>query len=336
MKGMGILPFAGSYLKKNRAVMVSVISGGVICGAVFWLYRLPVEAVAYAVFLGLVPGGLLAAGGFLRYCRKCRDLERMAGRKGGGPEPFPKTDDAAEALYQRLLKQSFEERERILCEEEEKRSEMNDYYTMWVHQVKTPIAAMNLILQTGEGPDNGRLSQELFKIEQYAEMVLQYLRTDSPSADLVIRECRLDDIIRKAIHKYAPVFIRQKIGLDYSPVSCLVVTDEKWLLFVIEQLLSNALKYTDEGKITIRMETGRRTLVIEDTGRGIASEDIPRVFEKGYTGSNGRNNQRSTGIGLYLCKKIMTRLSHEMEIESEPGVGTKVRIHLEEKKFVPE
>ena len=308
------------------------------------MYRLTVEAVLYACILSAVPGLGLAVRSFYSYCRKCRDLERMLAWKTGSPEFAAPASDQAELLYRKLLVSSYEERERLLQEEEEKRTEMKDYYTMWVHQVKTPIAAMNLILQTGEGPDHGRLSTELFKIEQYVEMVLQYLRADSPSADLVIREYQLDSIVKKAIHKYAPVFIRKKTALDYRPAVCLVRTDEKWLLFVIEQLLSNALKYTERGRITIRLEEEReteyggelRTLIVEDTGRGIAPEDIPRVFEKGYTGCNGRVNQGSSGIGLYLCKKVMTRLAHEMVIESQPGVGTKVKLRLDMTKFTPE
>lgn len=351
MKGREKLPLVRTYLKRCRAVIAACVCGGILCASVFWLYRLPVEAVLYACILSAVPGLGLAVRSFYSYCRKCRDLERMLAWKTGSPEFAAPASDQAELLYRKLLVSSYEERERLLQEEEEKRTEMKDYYTMWVHQVKTPIAAMNLILQTGEGPDHGRLSTELFKIEQYVEMVLQYLRADSPSADLVIRECSLDAIVKKAIHKYAPVFIRKKIALDYRPAACLVRTDEKWLLFVIEQLLSNALKYTESGRISVYQETESpserssarrkageviRTLVIEDTGRGITPEDIPRVFENGYTGCNGRAGQGSTGIGLYLCKKVMTRLAHEMVIESEPGVGTKVKLLLDMTKFIPE
>ena len=344
MKGREKLPLVRTYLKRCRAVIAACVCGGILCASVFWLYRLPVEAVLYACILSAVPGLGLAVRSFYSYCRKCRDLERMLAWKTGSPEFAAPASDQAELLYRKLLVSSYEERERLLQEEEEKRTEMKDYYTMWVHQVKTPIAAMNLILQTGEGPDHGRLSTELFKIEQYVEMVLQYLRADSPSADLVIREYQLDSIVKKAIHKYAPVFIRKKTALDYRPAVCLVRTDEKWLLFVIEQLLSNALKYTERGRITIRLEEERetenggelRTLIVEDTGRGIAPEDIPRVFEKGYTGCNGRVNQGSSGIGLYLFKKVMTRLAHEMVIESQPGVGTKVKLRLDMTKFTPE
>ena len=165
---------------------------------------------------------------------------------------------------------------------------------------------------------------ELFKIEQYVEMVLQYLRLNSNINDFVLKEYSLDDMIRQAIHKYAPMFIRKKIALDYVPIETKVVTDEKWMVFVIEQILSNAIKYTAEGKVSIYMES--KMLIIEDTGIGILQEDLPREFEKGYTGYNGRSDKKSTGIGLYLCKEISKKLSHNLYVTSKIGVGTKVYI----------
>ena len=148
--------------------------------------------------------------------------------------------------------------------------------------------------------------------------------------DLVFEKQELDDLIHQAVRKYAPLFIRRKIALQYEDVHCQILTDEKWLEFVLEQVLSNALKYTRKGKIKIYMDPqSPKTLVIEDTGIGIAPEDLPRVFERGYTGYNGRTDKRSTGIGLYLCKQIMDRLSHTIRIESEMGVGTRVYLGLD-------
>lgn len=207
------------------------------------------------------------------------------------------------------------------------KTDMLDYYTMWVHQIKTPISAMKLLIQTSDSEISGDLSSELFKIEQYVEMVLSYIRLDSSENDFVIKEYDLDDIIRQAIRKYAPLFIRKKIALDFQNTNCKVLTDEKWLVFVIEQLLSNAIKYTNKGKISIYLLEDKK-LVIEDTGIGIAEEDIPRIFEKGFTGYNGRTDKKATGLGLYLCKKIMTKLSHGISIESEVGVKTKVILDL--------
>ena len=127
---------------------------------------------------------------------------------------------------------------------------------------------------------------------------MTFLRLDSESTDYVLKEYALDPIICQAVRKYAPAFIMRKLTLDYKPVDVSVVTDEKWLLFVIEQLLSNALKYTLSGSVSIYLETPR-TLCIADTGIGIAPEDLPRIFERGYTGINGRDDKKASGIGLY-------------------------------------
>ena len=177
------------------------------------------------------------------------------------------------------------------------------------------------------------------------EMVLGYLRTEDMSSDLKLSRCSLDRIIRDQIHKYAGIFVSKKLTLTYESISQDVLTDEKWLGFVIGQILSNALKYTRTGGIRIYLEkklsldtddvsisignddcnkVENLTLVIEDTGIGIRAEDIPRIFEKGYTGVNGRDDNRATGIGLYLSNKIMGKLGHRLYITSTEGKGTKV------------
>ena len=189
---------------------------------------------------------------------------------------------------------------------------------------------MKLLLQYDEKEENMELLTELFKIEQYVEMVLQYLRLDSLSSDLLIKSYSIENIVKQAVRKYAPLFIRKRIHFSLKEIHCQVLTDEKWLLFVIEQLLSNALKYTpEEGYICIYMdEYSPKTLIIEDNGIGIAPEDLPRIFERGFTGFNGREDKKSTGIGLYLCKRILARLSHEITVESTPGIGTIVKLDL--------
>ena len=208
---------------------------------------------------------------------------------------------------------------------------MTDYYSLWVHQIKTPIAAMDLLLQEDDSPRRGELEMELLKIGQYVEMVLSYLRLDSDSTDYVLREYPLDDILRQAVRKFAKMFILKKITLDFQETGKTVLTDEKWLLFVVEQVLSNALKYTREGSITITMEHPK-TLVIRDTGIGIAPEDLPRIFEKGYTGYNGRGDQKASGLGLYLCRTICKRLGHTITASSVPDHGTAIRITLEQRQ----
>ena len=204
---------------------------------------------------------------------------------------------------------------------------MIDYYTLWAHQIKTPISAMRLTLQSEDSDTARRLSSDLRRVEQYVEMVMVYLRLDSESTDFVIRTYDLDGIIRAAVRPFAGEFIGRRLQLHYEPLDYRAVTDEKWLGFVIGQVLSNALKYTSRGGITISMpEYG--ILSIRDTGMGIAPEDLPRIFERGYTGCNGRTNRRSSGIGLYLCRRVCDALGHTITARSAPGEGTEIRIGL--------
>jgi len=250
-------------------------------------------------------------------------------------EELPKASDLVEQDYQTLLTLLFEDKTKITSKADVSKTEMIDYYTLWAHQIKTPISAMRLLLQTEGSTQNNELSTQLFKIEQYVEMVLGYLRIESISSDLVLSQYDLSNVVKQAIRKYATIFIGKKITLDFKEMDCLVLTDEKWLVFVIEQILSNALKYTKSGTISIYMEA-EKTLVIKDSGIGIASEDLPRVFEKGFTGFNGRMDKKSTGIGLYLCKKILNKLSHKMTITSQVDLGTVVRIDLSSVKILIE
>ncbi len=239
--------------------------------------------------------------------------------------PLPR--NGIEEAYTRLIQTLFDALKALENQAAERLSDMKDYYTMWVHQIKTPIAAMDLVLQSGDSPEYSELTENLQRIEQYADMVLCYLRLDSDSSDLVIREYDLDGIIRQAVRKFSSQFIRRRIMLIYEPLNKRVLTDEKWLLFVIEQIISNAVKYTPSGAIEISGEAPL-TLCIRDTGIGVAAEDLPRIFEKGYTGCNGRLDKKASGIGLYLCKRICNQLGHQIKAESN-GTGTIIKIALE-------
>lgn len=207
------------------------------------------------------------------------------------------------------------------------RQESLDYYTTWVHQIKTPISVMQMILQSEDTAEHRELKAELFRIEQYVEMVLTYIRLGSDDHDFVFRECDLDALIRESIHKYAPQFIRRRIRLIYEPVQMTVLTDEKWLAFILEQLLSNAVKYTYQGSVTISVSSDQK-LSVADTGIGIAKEDLPRIFEKGFTGYNGRADKKSTGLGLYLCRRTADRLGISIHADSTPGKGSVFTLDL--------
>ena len=285
-----------------------------------------IRPVLYGLVICIFLGGVLAAWDYSRYCDRHELLVFVEKEITETLDHLPSPADLLEEDYARIIKSSFDDRMRLSFENSRSYEEMTEYYTIWAHQIKTPIAAMRLILQTEpDSPAMREISDELFKIEQYVEMVLCYLRLDGGS-DYLIKPCSLDEVIKQAVRKYASQFIRTRNRLVYEETDAAAVTDEKWLGFIVEQVLSNALKYTDGGEIRITVENSE--LVISDTGIGIAPEDLPRIFEKGYTGYNGRADKKSTGIGLYLCRRIADKIGCFISAQSECGRGTTIRIEL--------
>jgi signal transduction histidine kinase len=326
MKFVSIL---GAYLKGEMTAVVAVLVSFGIFLLIFSLYSLPWEPVGYSSLLAGAFILVLGVMDFARFYKKHIILKKLKNSVIISDYVFPTARDLIEQDYQELIKTIDDDRLKIIDEKEKDFADMVDYYTIWAHQIKTPIAAMRLLLQSEQSDTNSELLEQLFKVEQYVEMVLQYLRLENMSSDLVFKEHSLDTIVKQAVRKYSKSFIRKKVKLNYMDLNCDVLTDEKWLVFVIEQILSNALKYTGAGEISIYMDDELHdTLVIEDTGIGIEQEDLPRVFEKGFTGYIGRADKKSTGIGLFLCKQILNKLSHTITIESVVDKGTKVRIGL--------
>ena len=318
-----------SYIKSNIITFVVGVISSLIFLVVFSLYSLPLEPVIYAMCLSAFFSSIVVILKFIKFYNKHMMLRNLKANTAEVENEIMFSNNLIENDYVELIKILNKDLSDLINEKNRAYADMMDYYTMWAHQIKTPIAAMRLILQTNKTEKNTELLEQLFKIEQYVEMVLQFLRMESMSSDLMFKKYSLDDIIKQAIRKYSKSFIYKKIKLNYKNVNLEVLTDEKWLVFVIEQILSNALKYTFSGEISIYMdEKSPMTLVIEDTGMGISHEDLPRVFEKVFTGYNGRLDKKSTGIGLYLCKQILNKLSHTIFIESEVEKGTKVKIDL--------
>lgn len=324
------LKLFASFVKGRRTSIVIWAVSFCIFLLIFILYSLPLEPFVYATLLCVTFLLLVGIKDFVDFYRKHKLLSRLRDNIIFSNIEFPSSDYLVEEDYQELIKVLDKARLDIIKEKDQAYNDMMEYYTVWAHQIKTPIAAMRLLLQSEKSEMNSELLDQLFKIEQYVEMVLQYLRLEDMSSDLVVRKLSLDDLVKQAVRKYSKSFIRKRIKLYYINLNRWVLTDEKWLVFVLEQILSNALKYTNTGEVSIYMDPEKPcTLVIEDTGIGIEKEDLPRVFEKGFTGYNGRLNKKSTGIGLYLCRRILNKLSHTIEIESVVGKGTKVKIGLD-------
>lgn len=317
------------YLKSKRRTLLCFALCVCLFFSSFLLYRLPVSAVLYPAVLCLLCGAVFLVCDYGRVRRVTEQLERLAAMQAETITELPVPDSLTDAAYAELTRALCRQVTDLGAADAAHIRDIVDYYTVWAHQIKTPIASMQLTLQGEDSPEARSLLSDLFRINQYVEMVLAFLRLDSEETDYVIRPCALDDVLKPSLRKFAPEFIGRHLSLTYDPPGVTVVTDEKWLSFVIEQLISNALKYTREGGVTIGM-ADTHTLAIRDTGIGIAPEDLPRVFDKGYTGSNGRTDRAATGLGLYLCRRVCRNLGIEISMQSEPGQGTTVMLNLQE------
>ena len=338
-----------SYIKTNILWVIFFIALILFQTVYMHLAGISQNDCIYGLILGSIVFLAVFCSAFAVYFKKYKKLQRIELLDIDEQSDMPETSDCIEQLYQDIVENQVISRKQMRADKDKTNSEMLQYYGMWVHQIKTPIAAMHLLLQTDlntadesdesaeeiyfrVGELKKELSNELFQIEQYTEMALEYQRVQSESNDFVLGKIKLDKVIRESIRKYAKIFIRKKLSMHYEGTDIVVASDEKWLSFIIEQILSNAIKYTKAGSITINVlpNVSNKIVCLEiaDEGIGISAEDIPRVFEKGYTGYNGHENKSSTGIGLYLCKQAADKLGHRLEIESEKKKGTKVRIYF--------
>lgn len=210
-----------------------------------------------------------------------------------------------------------------------KEKELQEYFLIWIHQIKTPITAGKLICDGDIENENVKnIKKELIYIEDYTNMALNYLKMANHNTDIDISLVNLDDIINPLIKKYAILFISNNIKLEYKKLNVKVITDSKWCMVVIEQLLSNAIKYTKNGIVSISFNEKENYLEIKDNGIGIKDSDLPKIFDKGYSGFNGRQNQKSTGIGLFLVKQILDKLGQKVKLESKLGEGTSVKVYF--------
>ena len=316
--------FLKSYLYSRRfflALLILLLGFILIFAFVFDAYRSLLEYVA--LLLAFLSFLFIGADAWTAY-KGYRSQKLQASAQAQTP--------LEKLLQERVEELEYEQKNQLLVEQE-KYNDLLDYYTLWVHQVKTPIAASSLLI--GDLKDKeakSQLEQELFKIESYVHLVLQYLRLESFHDDLVLKKENLADLVREVVKKYALFFIQQGLSLNLHDLDHTIVTDKKWFLVILEQVLSNSLKYTKEGSIEIYFHED--SLYIKDTGLGIQNADLLRVFERGFSGYNGRLTQQSSGLGLYLSKKIADQLGHKIAIDSQVGQGTTVSIAFPEKKLI--
>ena len=237
---------------------------------------------------------------------------------------FVRKENMEKALERMEEEKKEEERRRI----EEKR-ELSEYFLLWVHQIKTPITVSKLLLRKTESEYKKKLEEQMFYIEEYSNMAMNYLKMQNRSADMDIHPVDLEACLKRLFKKYAPIFIEKQLSLHYEGLctdgngeKAEVISDEKWLSILLEQLLSNALKYTKEGSITFSFDRESVSLRIQDTGIGIPSSDLKKIFDLGYSGFNGRATEKSSGLGLYMVQKIAGFLQISVSVESTVAVGS--------------
>lgn len=325
---------AGSYFRRHWVYSLLYGIFTVLLFGVYGLYGLPWGPAVYVFVLCSAAGAVIVGLDCLHYCRRVQAL--LLAKRGAAAhlEELPKAEGMLEQCYQDIIGIQ-EDRCRGSQEKlDESIRAANRYYTLWSHQIKTPIAALRLLLQE-ERPDAGVMEQELFKIQQYVEMVLGYQRLEGENRDLMLQEYSVAALARQAVKKTSLLFIHKKVGLSLGALDWNVVTDEKWVVFILEQILSNAVKYTPGGGQVVLYEDRERpgVLVVEDSGIGIQAEDLPLIFEWGYTGGNGHRDKQATGVGLNLCRQAARLLGHDLWIESEVGKGTRVYLSLVRQRF---
>lgn len=372
------------YLKNKKSNIIQVVLVYVVLLLVIWLYNLPYyEAFSFGIELYGALYIVYLIYDYSVFADKIRTLERNIKTDDIQNIALPDKKNDVEALYADIIMKLHEQKRKQYDAGVEASRNLKDYYACWAHQIKTPIAAAKLIIQSlgdvvrnlennswansyneccdkhyddfknNESNENNddndlekldrklnELSHEMFRIEFYTDVVMDYLRLEDISSDYEFRQCRLDVAVKKAVKKFAPQFIGRHISLHIEQIEDLVCTDSKWLGFIIEQLISNAVKYSKDGGsvriYTLHGSDGIKKnskedslqLVIEDTGIGISEEDIPRIMERGFTGYNGRLDKKSSGIGLYLCRKAADRLGFVITFDASYKNGTRVVIDM--------
>ncbi len=314
------------YLKSRRAVLTLY---GFTLAVIFllgYLARQDAVFVRYeAILVSFVLGCVLLTDG-ARYCVRRRRMAQIQRSASLLPRELPEPLDGLTEEYDALIRALIAERDRLKTESQRRQDEQKEYYTLWIHQIKTPISAMRLLLQEDDGARAPLMKQELFKVDQYADLALKFVKLDDIASDLVVERCDLNEIVREAVKKYSLLFVYSGLSVEIGELARDVPCDRMWLGFIISQLVSNSVKYTRAGGVRLFMNGA--ALVVEDTGIGIRKEDLPRIFEKGYSGYNGRMDTRASGIGLYLAKRAADALGISISVASELGKGTHVTLRF--------
>lgn len=318
------------YIKSRIRVIIFFVFMLLIFAFITMLAGIPWNVSLYAgllqLFFALIIGSIDYFR-FLRYINILKDCENnlMYTARTDLP-PRDLIDEEYQRLYAEVHDMLIEE----IKERESLESGLNDYYKTWVHQIKTPLSALYLIVQNSSIEEKNEMWMQLARIDGYLDMLLKFIKLASDNTDFVFQNYNVQELVKEVVKSQSIVFIKKKLSIELNDLDENIVTDKMWLGFIIDQVLSNALKYTNEGGVVVSLKstTSEKIISIADSGIGIRASDISRIFEDGFTGYNGRTSSKSSGIGLYLCRKIADKLGYRLSAESKLGEGTKINIHI--------
>ena len=308
----------------KKTSIIGILGVYAILFVFVYLYRIPIEVILYPFILTIVFVLMVLLFDYIKYKEKVNKISQICNDISSCYSVKINDKNIFDEYYLDIINELLKENRKQVSQIQKKVSDINDYFSIWVHQIKTPIASMKLKIDN-EQMDLLQLASDLNRIDHYVDLVLSFLKFDEEKIDLYFRKTDVDRIMRESLKKFSNDFIIKKIRLDYKLSKREVLTDEKWLSFVFDQLLSNALKYTDKGTISIYYD-GDSCLCIKDSGIGIALADMERLFEKGFTGYNGRQYKKASGIGLYMCKRMCDKLNIGISIESVVNEYTLVKL----------
>ena len=316
------------FLLTNLICMVALTVFLLVCG----------NSISTVLLILSVWTLILLAGLFLTYWQRERQMRQLLDMAGQLSERYlisevmELPEQAEDQVYYRLLKMAGKSMLEQIGEIRRERQEYKEYIEQWIHEIKTPITAMKLLCENHRTDWTKELLMELEKTNRFTEQALYYARSEHTEKDYSVRKMALIQVVHQAIADNKYLLLQSGMHLEVEEIQDTVYSDDKWVRFILNQLIANAVKYRT-GQPILRFSTHRQqdqvVLVVEDNGIGISATDLPRIFEKGFTGQNGRKVQQSTGIGLYLCKRLCEKLGIGITAESsENGTSISLAFHI--------
>lgn len=323
----------GEFIKDKMIIIVCNMILFIILASIMVVINTDIIVIVFMFCLWFFPMGSYMALEFIKYKNYYNQIEAMLeklNKKYLVPEMIKEANFVEGEKLNNILKEISRDMHENVKYYKDMQEEYREYIEAWVHEIKTPIASAKLVIENNKNEVTDKIDLQLDRIERFVEQVLYYSRSNNVGKDYIIKQIDLNNIVRNVIKRNYRDFIHKKIKLDIQDTSEVVYSDGKWTEFILNQIIVNSIKYSRDKEPMINIysikETNSVMLIIEDNGVGINHKDINRVFEKGFTGDNGRKFSKSTGMGLYLCEKLCTKLGLKIAIDSDPEKGTKVTL----------